>query len=387
MLKYFVFFLICIRLFIYSAIPDGISYYSFEENKAKVHVIEVDPEKFDIVSARPSDVIWDDVLAISKRHPEAVAGINAGFYVPTGEFTGLPLGTLKINNRWYCTSQQPRAAIGWSNDNPNVIIDVVNCLTTLKSNSISYPVDGVNLLRNNDEVIIYNDNFLRTTKTVEGCMEYVVNIHNVASIGYNNSPIPKGGFVLSVPASKMSRYAISVGSSLKYQVQVQPKLPDPATTSRDWDNVSYIVGGMGLLIKNGKKVIDHSLENITDDIFQKKHPRTAIGLLDNGNWVLVVVDGRRNVPGRPLHKSVGISMSNLTDVMLKLGCVQALNLDGGGSTTMVLMHEVINEPCGYDLLDRSVKLRKVSDAILILPKNRNVEVLNVRSPPAVPRAA
>lgn len=362
-------YLIAFVLFSYSYVfsDGGISYRTFEDNKATVHVIEIDPKKYDFISARPQGVIWEDVQFIDKAFPNAVAAINAGFYVPDGEYVGLPLGILKINNNWYCTSQNVRGTIGWSNITGKVLMDEVCTKTTINVQGVNYPIDGVNLLRTPSQATIYNEFFLNSTKTTAG-MEYIIDNGTVAQFKGYNATIPKQGFVLSIGPDKPLWLNLNIGSPVSYHVEVIPKSLNPSTVSKDWDQVEYTVGGLGVLIRDGK-LHDFSIDNIADTIRKKKHPRTAVGILGNGHWVLVVVDGRRNVPGRPLHKSVGISLPNLALLMLKLGCLQALNLDGGGSTTMILHHEVINEPCGYDLMDRSIKLRKVSDAIIILPKN------------------
>ncbi len=64
--------------------------------------------------------------------------------------------------------------------------------------------------------------------------------------------------------------------------------------------------------------------------------------------------------GRQPETSVGMSMPELTDLMLELGCVSAINLDGGGSTTMVIGGQVINQPSGSND-------RRNADAILLFP--------------------
>ena len=73
----------------------------------------------------------------------------------------------------------------------------------------------------------------------------------------------------------------------------------------------------------------------------KPHPRTAVGIADGGKrLVLVVVDGRSK------EKAVGMSLKELAKVMLDLGCESALNLDGGGSTTLAIDGMLINRPSG-----------------------------------------
>jgi hypothetical protein len=122
-------------------------------------------------------------------------------------------------------------------------------------------------------------------------------------------------------------------------------------------------GGAGIaVLKSGKVIIDN-FAGLPRDTFQaaggshvlvragknvarddKPAPRTAVGLSADGRWlVLLVVDGRQ--PGY----SVGMSPRQLADEMIRLGCAQALNFDGGGSTTMVARHKKTGK---YQLLNR-----------------------------------
>ena len=94
------------------------------------------------------------------------------------------------------------------------------------------------------------------------------------------------------------------------------------------------------------------------------HDGSPCGILANGNWVFVVIDGKQP------HLSLGMTMNELADLMESLGCIEALNLDGGGSSTFVYQDEVINQPTGDgDANDDNLYvLRPVSDAILIMGK-------------------
>jgi exopolysaccharide biosynthesis protein len=94
-----------------------------------------------------------------------------------------------------------------------------------------------------------------------------------------------------------------------------------------------VTAGSNLLVKRGKKVVETQSKFSTT-----RHPRTAVGIADNGRTlILVVVDGRQP------KKSVGMSLDELAELMLKLGCDDALNLDGGGSSTLVLRDPQTNE--------------------------------------------
>lgn len=136
------------------------------------------------------------------------------------------------------------------------------------------------------------------------------------------------------------------------------------TTSEQWEAMDHIVGGTPILIQNGKKIEDFSPEKTIETFLTLRHARTAVGLLANGNWVFVVVDGKQP------QLSLGMTMNELTDFMQSIGCIEALNLDGGGSSTFVFHDQVINQPTGDgDENDDSVRvLRAVSDAILIMSK-------------------
>jgi hypothetical protein len=83
-------------------------------------------------------------------------------------------------------------------------------------------------------------------------------------------------------------------------------------------------------------------------------PRTGIGVLEDGRLLLVVVDGRRR------HYSIGLSTRAFARLMRRLGAEDAVNLDGGGSSTMVIEGEVVNRPSdGHE--------RPIGNAALILP--------------------
>ena len=85
------------------------------------------------------------------------------------------------------------------------------------------------------------------------------------------------------------------------------------------------------------------------------NPRTAIGIIDDLHYVLVVSDGRTD-------ESAGLTLRQLASFMQGLGVTTAYNLDGGGSSTMYWNGQVINEPTTSG---RSIKERSVSDIVYI----------------------
>jgi hypothetical protein len=119
------------------------------------------------------------------------------------------------------------------------------------------------------------------------------------------------------------------------------------TWSFAWPGVADSMGGYPLLVQEGETVVERCRASLC-----ARHPRTAIGVDGDGRMLLVVVDGRR-------RKSVGMDLVQLASLMKRLGAVSALNLDGGGSSTMVVRGRVVNKPSDG-------RQRPVSSAVLVL---------------------
>jgi Phosphodiester glycosidase len=112
-----------------------------------------------------------------------------------------------------------------------------------------------------------------------------------------------------------------------------------------WPNVFDAVGGVPMLLRDGSPVTVCSS--------CPRNPRTAVGVTADGKILLVVVDGRS-------RRSVGVTLVQLRALMRDLGAVSALNLDGGGSSEMVVEGTVVNDPSdGHE--------RHITNAILVLP--------------------
>lgn len=105
------------------------------------------------------------------------------------------------------------------------------------------------------------------------------------------------------------------------------------------------------LVEDGTVTVNEGEEV---DQSMTSNPRTAIGMIEEGHYVMVVSDGRTD-------ESEGLSLYELAQVMESLSCEVAYNLDGGGSSTMWFNGEVINNPTS----GRSIKERSVSDIVYI----------------------
>jgi hypothetical protein len=135
-----------------------------------------------------------------------------------------------------------------------------------------------------------------------------------------------------------------------------------------WPDVLDSLGGIPVLVRGGQIV--QPKQCVT--YFCHRNPRTGIGFTARGVLLLVTVDGRRD------GWSEGMSLVEFAALFKRLGAVRALNLDGGGSSTMVVGGRVVNRPS-----DGSE--RAVSSSILILPGTDRGDPL-ARSPAPVGRA-
>ncbi len=123
-------------------------------------------------------------------------------------------------------------------------------------------------------------------------------------------------------------------------------------------DISMAVGGDYMLVSNGLPV---AVKDMNDQHCYGSHPRTLIGITDDGDLIMVVVDGRQ-----PSYSN-GLTMEMAADLMASLGACNAVSLDGGGSSTMAVKsgssYVVKNQPCNTDH-----EMRSLVNSILIYKK-------------------
>lgn len=182
-------------------------------------------------------------------------------------------------------------------------------------------------------------------------VEMLVDQNTVAEIrqGLPSVEIPENGYVVVANGDNANFLLnnFNVGDPVNLSISTTP----------DWNNIEMAVTGSAILVKDGS--IPAKFSYVSSDT-NGKHPRTAVGSSRSGKeLILVTVDGRQN-------SSIGMTLTELANLMIELGAYNALNLDGGGSTTMVAKEplksniNVINSPSDGSL-------RRISTAIGILP--------------------
>lgn len=307
--------------------------------------------RLDVVHAMDSAIGTETTSSLAKRH-NAVAAINAGFFrLDNSIFAGDNVGYLTIDGYVWSEPTMERGAIGIINrrKKTEVFLDRWRFAGYLRLKSGDRPdvLKGVNREIKHDEIVAYTPSF-GTYAPRSGDVRLVIRKGRVVGECLDTCEIPKNGFVL-------------VGNGARSNILKQLKTGDRVQTV--WDIVSKnnaypayriedAVAGVPQLIRDGKIDITWKAEEASKDFVETRHPRTAVANLKDGKFLMLTADGRSEA-------SAGIDLYDLADFLLELGAVDALNLDGGGSTTMVLDDKVVNHPS-----DKGGE-RKIGDALIV----------------------
>ncbi len=331
-------------------------------------LLEVDPSQFRLQVAHSTDAAIgvETTRALAARRG-ALAAINGGYYVTQGLLEGDSTGLLKIDGRLLSEPDRGRGAVGFV-ERDGRVAPLFGRLAlrgeARLADGTAIAVDGIDRQRGDDETILYTPEFHRTTLTTPPGLEVVVVGGRLVErrSGADAARIPADGWVLSLGA----RRALEVGERLRAGDPIAVSLAlcpfgqpttDCSATDAAWAEASDAVAAGPLLLRGGRPVVDDAADAFSQVFSRARHPRSALGVRADGTLLLLAVDGRQ------ADRSVGMSIAELQRLLLELGAVEAINLDGGGSTTLVVEGEVVNHPS-----DGSGE-RANGDAILLFPRD------------------
>ncbi|NQV73790.1 phosphodiester glycosidase family protein [bacterium] len=153
-----------------------------------------------------------------------------------------------------------------------------------------------------------------------------------SAIGFNELNQPEIGWVSSSDESAF------IWDAPISNAPGTPGLEADADSAKVWSVRDAIEAGPALLV-NGSSQITVDQEAFFGTTIPDTHPRTAAGVDADGNLLLMIVDGRQ-------RNSRGVSLTELAGLMKEIGAVNAMNLDGGGSSTLIVKNELLNLPTG-----------------------------------------
>ncbi|MBI3260139.1 MAG: hypothetical protein HYZ54_11795 [Ignavibacteriae bacterium] len=226
-------------------VQDGLSYeHIVTDVPQSIHILKVDPSCFEIVPKRALDdgIGRETVSSLSSRY-HATAAINGGFFQIGGNFDGLPMGILKIQDNWFSLSYKPRGAIGWTRNYHSVLIDQIlaSCSVTIKEKTID--VDGLNRQRKKGEKILYTSAFHRTTLTNPEGTELIIENNRINKIYSHrgSNVIPINGEVLSIENSAKDSFVsvFSQDDPVMISFNMFPQSSPSYTSSTEWEKMDY----------------------------------------------------------------------------------------------------------------------------------------------------
>jgi exopolysaccharide biosynthesis protein len=323
-----------------------------------IHVLIVDPYLFRLELGLALDEIIgvETTSSMSARHG-ALAAINGGYFRTTGIYRGEQMGTLFIHGQLLSEPARGRAALALieSRGKTRAATALVTAQAKLQSGKAVRAINGFNRPREKDELVVYTPEFHRTTLTAADGLEAVLVRGRITALrdGTGSQPIPPSGLVISAHGAArewaLQHLRVGMRTTIKTELKADPPLPFKA---------EVILGAGPRLLRAGQLLGESEPGFNGQTFYRARHPRTALGWRADGRFVLVTVDGRQP------RKSVGMTIPELAALMGELGCIEAINLDGGGSSTMVIKNKVINSPSD------ATGERAVSDALLLLPRQR-----------------
>lgn len=259
------------------------------------------------------------ITTIAKNN-NAVVALNGTYFKPQ---TGVPLGTLMIDKKMYTGPIYDRVAMGIFDNGFDVAR--IQLDASIKGSKKTIKVDNINQPRMlSTHVLVYTPEW---GKYAPSAPKYGVGLQvtddKITKASANSVEIPENGYVISGP------------KSILYDLLDKKDAELVVKTNPEWKGVKHIISGGPYLVKNGEVYVDMTAQKL--GAIGGRNPRSAIGYTADNNFILVAVDGREG-------SSIGMTLMELANFMQSIGCVGAINLDGGGSTVMYVNGRVVNKP-------------------------------------------
>jgi len=261
-----------------------------------------------------------------RRAPDPFAGDPFGFQVIRGEMVSFP--------------DRTRSCLISTDDGRLLIERPIISAWAVSSRGIRRQINGLNQPRNAQQLVLFTPRFGNTTGTNASGYEVflstgdavvtpngVVRAQVTAVQTSGNCLIPRQGMILSGHglAADFLRQ-LEVGEEIALEFSLEPKI----------ENIQEAIGGGPRILRQGQVSINGAEEGFTNAFVSGRNPRSAVGLSPK-SILFVTVDGRSS-------GSAGMSLSELANFLIGLGCVDALNLDGGGSSEMLVRGRIVNNP-------------------------------------------
>lgn len=310
-------------------VTDGIKHIrltkTYNGRPVRINLVEVDLKVAGNIELTPAlsgmnSLQNKKTISAIAKEKNAIVAVNGTYFKPQ---TGIPLGTLMIDGKMYTGPIYDRVALGIFDDSFDVARVQLNAYVS--GSGVKVKVDNINQPRMlSTYVLVYTPEWGKSSPYAPKYgMSLRVADGRIEKASANPLDIPENGYVISGPKKLL-----------------MPLLQDKAVelnirTTPEWKNVKHIISGGPYLVKDGEVFVDMTAQKL--GAIGGRNPRTAVGYTSLNNFVLVTVDGREG-------SSIGMTLMELANFMKSIGCVEAINLDGGGSTVMYVDGKIVNNP-------------------------------------------
>ena len=355
----------------------------------RLQVLTIDPGVFAgrLFASYGPDLEDRETTSALSRAVGATAAVNAGYFVldPAAGAPGDPAGVGVYGGRLLSETINSRPALVLRDDARRTRVERLRWLGTLQARSGRLRLDGIDrvpgLIRNcgglgdtpttrplhdftctdSGELVIFTPQFGQNTPTGPG-LEAILDRHGrvVSLRSPRGGPLLPGYRSVQATGDRVSELQSLARVGVRITVTTQ-LLGRGGRTVRPTAATSIVNGGP-VLIRDGRLHVTPQADGFvrpTDPSFYygfsaKRNPRTIAGVDARGRTILATADGRSTA-------SLGLSITETGAVADALGMVDGMNLDGGGSTTMVTNGQVVNQPSD------ATGERPIGDALLVLP--------------------
>ena len=257
----------------------------------------------------------------------ARAAVNACYF----DTDGWVIGNCKWDGSFFGVDDTPRSAFIVDKEGKASIQKDLSYLGTVSlPDGRTLTIKGLNRQRITDDLVLFNRNYAGSTRTNEHGREVRVSKGRATEVSAKgNMRLDRESLVLSGHGANADALArVRRGDRVAIAQTLGSRLADEAR---------LVVGGGPLLVEKGVVNVRSREESMASDIAYGRAPRTGVGVKADGTVLLMVADGRSQY-------SAGMSLKEFATYLKRFGAVSAVNLDGGGSSEMVLDGKIMNRP-------------------------------------------
>jgi exopolysaccharide biosynthesis protein len=300
------------------------------KNRFPVALLELDPKQVQLRPILPQSntVIGSQPIGMIATNQQAAAAINGGYF---NRNTRQPLGAIKINGKMLSSPILGRSALGWQKKDGWEIARFSYAETISNSQGQQVSNTYLNSGYAQNGVARYTTAWGKTYQPITN-NELVLTVQNdkITQITPRGSaksaiiPIPANGYLL-IGRGLGTLEDWQLGSSVAID-----SVSKPAT----FDKYAHVLGAGPWLIQNSKIIVDAQAEKFSGSFGTQSAARSAIAFNAQGKILIVAVHDRAG--------GKGPTLTELAQLLKQMGAINALNLDGGSSTSMIVGGQLVN---------------------------------------------